>query len=74
MERSKSVKVSAMALVAAMVMAPAMPAFAAAGTNYSGTIGGETTTTFDKYLVMDAQEEVPNATFSYEVTAGTAKS
>ena len=74
MERSKSVKVSAMALVAAMVMAPAMPAFAAAGTNYSGTIGGETTTTFDKYLVMDAQAEVPNATFSYEVTAGTAKS
>lgn len=57
---------------AAMVMAPAMPAFAA-GTNYGATIEGTKTTTFDKYLVMDAQAEVPNATFSYAVTAGAAK-
>lgn len=35
--------------------------------------GGEKTTTFDKYLVMDEQAEVPNASFTYAVTAGTAK-
>lgn len=44
----------------------------AAGTNY-GTIEGTKTTTFDKYLVMDSQANVPNATFSYTVTAGAAK-
>ena len=36
-------------------------------------IGGPKTTTFDKYLVMDEQAEVPNASFTYAVTAGTAK-
>ena len=46
--------------------------FAAAGTNY-GTIEGTTTTTFDKFLVMDSQANVPNATFTYAVTAGNAK-
>ena len=39
--------------------------FAAAGTNYGATIEGEKTTTFDKYLVMDTQANVPNATFTY---------
>ncbi len=29
--------------------------------------------TFDKFLVMDSQANVPNATFSYAVTAGNAK-
>lgn len=47
--------------------------FAAAGTNYGTTIEGTKTTTFDKYLVMDSQANVPNATFTYKVTAGTAK-
>ena len=47
--------------------------FAAAGTNYGATIEGEKTTTFDKYLVMDTQANVPNATFTYAVTAGNAK-
>ena len=46
--------------------------FAAAGTNY-GTIEGTKTTTFDKFLVMDSQANVPNATFTYAVTAGNAK-
>lgn len=45
----------------------------AAGTNYGATIEGETTTTFDKFLVMDSQANVPNATFTYAVTAGNAK-
>lgn len=47
--------------------------FAAAGTNYGTTIEGTKTTTFDKYLVMDTQANVPNATFAYTVTAGNAK-
>lgn len=46
---------------------------AAAGTNYGTTIEGTKTTTFDKFLVMDKQANVPNATFTYAVTAGNAK-
>lgn len=45
----------------------------AAGTNYGVTIEGTKITTFDKFLVMDNQANVPNATFTYAVTAGTAK-
>ncbi|MBR9945074.1 hypothetical protein KE530_01090 [Clostridiaceae bacterium Marseille-Q4145] len=45
----------------------------AAGSNYSDVIGGTKTTTFDKYLVMDTDAYVPNVTFTYTVTAGTAK-
>ena len=47
--------------------------FAAAETNYGPTIEGTKTTTFDKFLVMDSQANVPNATFTYAVTAGNAK-
>ena len=47
--------------------------FAAAGTNYGITIEGTKTTTFEKYLLMDTQANVPNATFTYAVTAGNAK-
>lgn len=70
--RENKKRVGAMALAASMIMSFATPAMAA-GTNYSGTIEGTNTTTFDKYLVMDAQAEVPNAKFRYAVTAGTAK-
>lgn len=45
----------------------------AAGSNYGSDIGGTKTTTFDKYLVMDASAEVPNASFTYAVSAGEAK-
>ena len=45
----------------------------AAGTDYDTTIEGTKTTTFDKFLVMDKQANVPNATFSYAVKAGNAK-
>lgn len=44
----------------------------AAGTGYTGVAG--TTTTFDKYLVMDTQANIPNASFRYTITPGTAKS
>lgn len=66
-------KVGAAMLAATMAMTPVVPAMAA-GTNYSATIGGTPTTSFQKYLVMDQQAEVPNASFTYAVTAGTAKS
>ena len=74
MNRNRLIKKAGLAVMtAAMTMSAALPAMAA-GTNYSGTIEGTLTTTFDKYLVMDAQAEVPNAAFTYAVTAGTAKS
>lgn len=64
----------AIALASAMTMSMGTPVFALQRDNvYSTEIGGTKTTTFDKYLVMDKQAEVPNASFTYAVTAGTAK-
>ena len=67
----------AIALASAMTMSMGTPVFALQRPQlpnvYSTEIGGEKTTTFDKYLVMDEQAEVPNASFTYAVTAGTAK-
>ena len=37
------------------------------------TITGSKTTTFDKYLVMDKEANVPNVSFTYAITAGDAK-
>lgn len=62
------------ALMAATAFASVgTPVLAAAGINYGVTIEGIKTTTFDKFLVMDSQANVPNATFTYTVTAGNAK-
>ena len=61
------------AAVATMMVASASTVMAATGTNYGTTISGTKTTTFDKFLVMDKQAEVPNASFTYAVTAGNAK-
>lgn len=63
--------IGAVVLASALTMSMGMPALAAE--SYDTTIGGTKTTTFDKYLVMDKQAEVPNASFTYAVTAGTAK-
>lgn len=60
-------------MVATAFASMGTPVFAAAGTNYGTTIEGTKTTTFDKFLVMDKQANVPNATFTYTVTAGNAK-
>lgn len=60
----------AIALASVMTMSMGAPVFAA---EYNAVIGGTATTTFDKYLVMDKQAEVPNASFTYAVTAGKAK-
>ena len=51
----------------AMCASVATPAFAA-NTPVSGG-----TTTFNKYLMMDADANVPNVTFRFTVTAGTAQ-
>lgn len=58
------------AMMAVTMMVNATSVFAA---DYSSVIGGTTTTNFDKYLVMDAEANVPNASFTYTVTAGNAK-
>lgn len=77
--KKKAVKGSlgAIALASVMTMSMGTPVFAIQESprpdGYSTEIGGTKTTTFDKYLVMDAQAEVPNASFKYTVTAGTAK-
>lgn len=71
--KKKAVNVAMCAAVATMMLSTAAPVFAAAGTNYGATIEGTKTTTFDKFLLMDSQANVPNATFSYAVTAGKAK-
>lgn len=63
--------IGAVVFASALTMSMGMPAFAAG--NYDATIDGTKTTTFDKYLVMDKQAEVPNASFTYAVTAGKAK-
>lgn len=68
--------IGAIALASAMTMSMGTPVFAfsvARPDGYSTEIDGTKTTTFDKYLVMDQQAEVPNASFTYAVTAGTAK-
>lgn len=70
-KKSNKVRTGLM-IASAAAMMTSMPVMAA-GTNYGATIEGTKTTTFDKYLVMDAQAEVPNATFTYAVTAGAAK-
>lgn len=64
---------SAAVMAAVMLMASNIPVMAA-GTNYGEVISGTKTTTFDKYLVMDKQANVPNASFTYAVAAGQAKS
>ena len=55
-------------LAAALLVVAALPsAFAFTYTPVAGT-----STTFDKYLVMDADANVPNATFAFTVAPGTA--
>ena len=55
-------------LAAALLVAAALPsAFAFKYTAVEGT-----STTFDKYLVMDVDANVPNATFAFTVAPGTA--
>lgn len=54
----------------AMLAVPAAPATAA--TTYTPVAG--TTCNFNKYLIMDAGDSVPNATFAFTIAPGTARS
>lgn len=66
----------AIALTSVMAMSMSTPVFAQIEyeqPKYDTEIGGTKTTAFDKYLVMDEEAEVPNASFTYAVTAGKAK-
>lgn len=74
MKKNLLPKMGMTALMAATAFAGVgTPVLAAAGTNYGAVIEGTKTTSFDKYLVMDKQANVPNASFKYTVTAGVAK-
>lgn len=60
----------AMAIMTATMIMSAVPV-CAADNSYTGVPGGSTT--FDKYLVMDQEANVPNASFTYTIESGTAK-
>lgn len=57
-----------LAMTAGLVFGTAAPVFAA--TTYTPVAG--TSTTFNKYFIMDAGDTVPNATFSFTVAPGSA--
>ena len=63
-------KIGAALLAGVMTAAMALPAFAA--TSYTPVAG--TSCNFNKYLIMDAGDSVPNATFSFTVAPGQARS
>ena len=70
MKMSKKIRtLVSTALISAMVLT--MGGMSAFADNTSVT-GSSTAVTIDKYLVMDKDANVPNATFSYTITAGTA--
>lgn len=65
----RSIKaLGALAVAAATLAVPVAPAIAA--TNYTAVSG--TSCNFNKYLIMDAGDSVPNVTFSFTVAPGQA--
>lgn len=61
-------KLTAIAMTGVMVMSMGMTAFA----ENTPVTGDEEAAQFAKYLVMDEEANVPNATFSYSIAAGDA--
>ncbi len=70
MKKTKILATITSAVLVAAVFA-AMPLSASAATTYTPVAGG--TTNFDKYLVMNEGANVPNVSFEYTVTSGTAQ-
>lgn len=68
--KNLSKKVGAIALASSMMLASALPASAA----FTYTPVAGTQTTFNKFLVMSAGDNVPNVTFNYTIEAGEAVS
>ena len=65
-------KLTSLIVTAAMaVMMMTGVVSAAAGTTYTPVAG--TTTTFDKYLIMPTDANVPGVTFSFSIAGGTAQ-
>ncbi len=65
----KTRKFIGLLLVVAVIVVCAVPAFAAK--NYTPVDGGSCK--FNKYLIMDAGDNVPNVTFSFTVAPGNAR-
>lgn len=72
MNRNKKIirKAVTLAMAGAMSLGGVVPAFAA--TTYTPVAG--TSCNFNKYLIMDAGDTVPNATFNFTVAPGAAVS
>ena len=70
MKKRLASKIGAAVLAASMMMSMAAPAMAA--TTYTPVAG--TSCNFNKYLIMDAGDTVPNVSFDFTVAAGTAVS
>ena len=71
MKGRKTRKLLSLLLTAALAVMMMTSVVCAATPNYTAVNG--TNTTFDKYLVMPNDADVPNVTFSYDITAGAAQ-
>ena len=61
-----------LALVVSTLLLVTMMAVPVSAASYSGVAGG--TCSFNKYLIVDAGDNIPNATFSFTIEPGTARS
>ena len=68
MKKKIAGRIGAAILAASLMMSMAVPAMAA--TTYTSVAG--TSCTFNKYLIMDPGDSVPNVAFSFTVAPGTA--
>lgn len=72
MKKRKVFSTAAAALVVVSMLSVLPMNVEAVGSSYSDTLttaDDKNTTSFDKYLVMDANANVPNATFTYTITS-----
>ena len=71
MKGRKTRKLLSLLLTAALAVMMMTSVVCAATPNYTAVTG--TNTTFDKYLVMPNDADVPNVTFAYSIAAGAAQ-
>ena len=73
MEKKRRMKRRGIATLLATALLVALMAIpAAAATEYETVSGDNSTCTFTKYLIVDAGDNVPNVTFEFQITPGTA--
>lgn len=63
-----------LAIAGSLLVAMATTNVGFAATTYTPVSGDAAVCTFNKYLIMDAGDGVPNATFEFEITPGTPRS